>query len=256
MSTLDPKKRFSNRVEDYVKYRPEYPREIIALLEKEAGFDSQKTIADIGSGTGKLSKLFLDYGNTVFGVEPNDEMRVAAEKAFSGVERFKSVKGSAEDTTLPDHSVDCITVGQAFHWFQVEPTKKEFKRILKPGAPVVLIWNIRDTAQEVGCAYEQFLLRHSEEYSKIGLESEKRKGPTDEFFGERGFKKATFSNPQKYTFEQLQGLLDSSSYIPRPDHPTYRTMINDLKVLFNRFQRNGTIEMPFRAEVFLGSLYA
>ena len=139
----DPTKRFSDRVEMYVKYRPHYPTAVLACLQEECGLTETAVIADIGSGTGILTKLFLDNGNRVYGVEPNDEMREAAESYLADYAKFVSVNGRSEATTLPDHSVEFITAGQAFHWFQWQETKAEFKRILKPNGIVALVWNER-----------------------------------------------------------------------------------------------------------------
>jgi len=139
----DPTKRFSDRVEMYVKYRPHYPQAILTCLEKECGLTETAVIADVGSGTGILTKLFLDHGNKVYGVEPNAEMRQAAEAYLADYAHFTSVNGRSEATTLPAHSVDFVTAGQAFHWFQWQETRTEFRRILKPGGIVALVWNER-----------------------------------------------------------------------------------------------------------------
>lgn len=118
----DSAERFSGRVADYLKYRPGYPEELLAFLRSECGLVPGSVVADVGSGTGKLAELFLSGGNTVFGIEPNAEMRLAAERLFSGRSGFHSVAGRAEATTLPDSSVDLVAVGQAFHWFDREKT--------------------------------------------------------------------------------------------------------------------------------------
>src|SRR5579871_2260124 len=140
-SQLEPTERFTVRVPYYVKYRPGYPPELLALMEEEMGLTPQSAIADIGSGTGLLAEMFLKHGNAVYGVEPNLEMRRAGEEAMAAYPRFRSVNGAAEATTLPDACADFITVGQAFHWFDVVPTRREFVRILRLGGSVVLVWN-------------------------------------------------------------------------------------------------------------------
>jgi SAM-dependent methyltransferase len=130
---LEPTERFSGRAEGYAKYRPGYPGEVLGLLEERCGFDRVWIVADVGSGTGNLARLFLENGNAVYGVEPNEEMRGAGERALASYERFVSLAGTAEATTLPDGSVDLVSAGQAFHWFDRERTREEFRRILKPG---------------------------------------------------------------------------------------------------------------------------
>ena len=122
--------RFSNRVENYVKFRPGYPPEVLQLFHDEMKLRPDSVIADIGSGTGISAKLFLENGNEVFGVEPNDAMRSAAENFLSGYSKFRSVNGTAENTTLDESSLDFVIAAQAFHWFKPEETHGEFKRIL------------------------------------------------------------------------------------------------------------------------------
>ena len=143
MDLYNSKIRFSDRVENYLKYRPVYPKQIISLLEKQCNLSLKTIIADVGSGTGLLTKLFLENGNFVFGIEPNKNMREAAEELLSSCENFKSIDAAAENTTLTPQSVDLITVGQAFHWFNAEQAKNEFQRILRSPSWVVLVWNQR-----------------------------------------------------------------------------------------------------------------
>ena len=138
-----PTERFTSRVETYIKYRPTYPAAVIDLLRSECGLTADAIVADVGSGTGILSELVLKNGNEVIGVEPNQAMRLAAEHLLSSYPRFRSVEGSAEASTLPAASVDLITAGQAFHWFDATAARREFARILKPNGSVALIWNDR-----------------------------------------------------------------------------------------------------------------
>jgi ubiquinone/menaquinone biosynthesis C-methylase UbiE len=140
---LDPTGRFSDRVGNYAKYRPSYPPELVPFLEQAIGLDKSRQIADIGSGTGIFTEILLLKGCRVTGVEPNAAMRRAAEAQLGGYERFYSQDGRAEQTGLEDHSMDLITVAQAFHWMEVEATRREFMRILKPGGHILLIWNLR-----------------------------------------------------------------------------------------------------------------
>jgi len=139
----DSKNRFSSRVEDYIKYRPGYPQEVISLLAAECGLTPDSIISDVGSGTGILSELFLRCGNKVYGVEPNAEMRTAAKRLLKDYVNFQSIDGNAEATTLPKHSVDFVTAAQAFHWFDQPKAHREFASILKPDGWAVLIWNER-----------------------------------------------------------------------------------------------------------------
>src|ERR1700757_2147313 len=118
MTFADAKQRFSNRVADYLRYRPGYPTAARDVLRRECNLQPGHAIADIGSGTGFLSELFLKNGNRVFGVEPNDAMRQAGEEYLAEYDNFTSITGSAEASTLDDGSVDFVVSGQAFHWFE------------------------------------------------------------------------------------------------------------------------------------------
>jgi len=168
----DPTRRFSSRVESYIRYRPRYPQPIIALLERECGLTPASVVADVGSGTGILSELFLAKGNRVFGVEPNPEMREAGQRLLAGYPGFISVDGRAEATTLPHASVDLVTAGQAFHWFDRPSARAEFARILKPGGWIMLIWNKRrKLGTPVAVAYETLLLRYGTDYYAVDHEN-------------------------------------------------------------------------------------
>lgn len=139
----DPTQRFSSRVENYSRYRPSYPRQVLELLFEECGLTAASIIADIGSGTGIMTRLFLENGNQVFAVEPNREMRQEAEWNLASYSHFVSVDATAEATTLRAGSVDFVVAAQAFHWFDREKVRPEFVRILKPEGWVVLVWNDR-----------------------------------------------------------------------------------------------------------------
>jgi SAM-dependent methyltransferase len=252
---LEPTKRFSNRVEDYVKYRPSYPAAILQLLERECRFNANSVIADIGSGTGKLSELFLKNGNLVYGVEPNQEMREAGEALLRGYPNFFSISGTAEATGLVDSSLDLITAGQAFHWFEVEKTQQEFKRILKPGGWVMLVWNHWDeTTSDFFADYlEQLIQPFALDYKKV---TEKNWGDKDvlRFFKSDTGKLATLANPEVMDFQHLLGRVTSSSYMPAKNHPQYPAMVAAAKTVFDTHQHQGTITFDYETRVYYGQL--
>ena len=167
MTFADAKQRFSNRAADYVRYRPGYPSELLDVLRKECDLRPGHVIADIGSGTGFLSELFLKNGNAVFGVEPNREMREAGELHLQSYRGFVSVEGSAEATTLPEACADFVAAGQAFHWFEPEKTRAEFRRILRPQGWVVAIWNFREMETPFARAYEDILVKYGTDYTRV-----------------------------------------------------------------------------------------
>ncbi|MBV9866115.1 MAG: class I SAM-dependent methyltransferase [Abitibacteriaceae bacterium] len=257
LSASDPTRRFSNRVEYYILYRPKYPAAVLQLFQAELGLLPTHTIADIGSGTGFSAELFLQNGNTVFGVEPNREMREAAESLLKDYPNFKSIEGTAEATTLGAHSIDFIIVGQAFHWFNPVQAKVEFKRILKLGGTVALIWNQRLTdTTPFARAYEELLLNYGTDYQDV---SHKTVTATDvsvlqEFFAPQGFTVKSFANAQVFDFLSLKGRLLSSSYAPLQGHPNFEPTLAELQRIFDEFQADGHVQFDYQTMVYYGQL--
>ncbi len=250
---LNPTKRFSNRVENYRKYRPGYPAEIIPLLKSECGLTGHSVIADLGSGTGLFAEQFLKNGNTVFCVEPNAEMRKAGEQILNSYPNFKSVDGTAESTTLPDASVDLVVAGQAFHWFDRSKARPEFQRILKPLGWVVLAWNgYRVESSEMMSAYRALVAKYGTDYSEVQREVVGVEVET--FYAPGSCKCARFSFRQRFDYEGLEGRLLSSSYAPGPDHPSYNAMLSDLRTLFDANQQDGQVNFDYETEVYYGRL--
>ena len=250
---IDSTKRFSNRVENYVKYRPTYPTKIIDWLSLKTGFNKNSVVADVGSGTGIFTQILLDNGNTVYAVEPNTKMRLKAEKLLHNYSSLNSINGTAEHTTLPDLFVDFITVAQAFHWFNSAATRQEFSRILKPDAYCVLIWNERQSETEFEKAYENLLMKYAVDYSDVKHRNINHK-TIAEFFAPQDFITENFSNNQIFDFEGLKGRLLSSSYIPDETQTVYPTMINELNEMFNFYQTNNTNQFNYSTKVYLGKL--
>ena len=252
---LDPTKRFSNRVEDYIKYRPSYPPDVIGLLEVECGLTPASVIADVGSGTGILSELFLKHGNRVFGVEPNSEMRAAGDKLLAKYSNFSSIDGAAEATTMVNTSVDFITAGQAFHWFDRQRSRAEFERILKPGGWVVLIWNgFRVETSPLNNAYQQLVLEYGTDYQEVRREI--IGCDVESFYTPGVCQVARFEFQQPFDFEGLKGRLLSSSYAPEPDHPHYQPMLRKLRAIFDANQKDGKIIFRYETELYYGQLSA
>jgi len=254
MNMTSSTKRFSSRVENYVKYRPSYPKAIIPCLAKECGLKPPDVIADVGSGTGLLTQLFLDNGNRVFGVEPNREMREAGERILAAYPNFISVNGTAEATTLDDTSVHAAIAGQAFHWFDIDKTRREFTRILKPAGWVALVWNARRVdSSAFQREYDQLLRAYSEEYAKVNHMDAVTEQNIDEFFG-RQSGKAHFDNAQQFDFNGLLGRLMSSSYAPEAGYPSHAPIMNALRDLFNTHQQNGKVTFEYDTKVYYGRL--
>lgn len=257
--------RFSDRVEDYVNYRPHYPEAVVTYLRATYGLTPAWEVADIGSGTGISTELFLRNGNRVYAVEPNYEMRKKAEELLgdhtaakegaataSGGGRFVSIDGTAEATGLREASVDMIVAGQAFHWFDPVQCRMEFMRILRPGGVVALIWNERLVATVFEKDYEALILHYGSDYKTINhknISAERIGG----FFHPAVFVLATFPNEQVFDFEGLKGRLLSSSYIPK-EEPGFHRMIEDLDRLFAKHQSAGRVRVGYDTTVYSGVL--
>jgi len=245
--------RFSSRVKDYRRYRPGYPQEVIALLKTECGMTPDFVVADLASGTGIFTRMLLENGNRVFGVEPNPDMRAAGEEFLAGYSNFTSVAGSAESTTLPAHSVDLVTAAQAAHWFDRAKARHEFVRILKPGGWTVLIWNERKTDGTAFLgAYEQLLLTYGTDYREV--RHERTTAEIADFFSPSQFRSQTFAMRQDFDYPALEGRLLSSSYTPQPGHPSYEPMLGKLRQIFDAHQVNGRVSLDYDTRVFYGQL--
>ena len=250
----DSTSRFSDRVENYVKYRPSYPEAVLDCLMTHCGLTPESLIADIGSGTGISSLLFLEHHNTVYGVEPNAEMRSAAERLLGSYLDFHSINGTAEETSLPTGKFDFVVAGQAFHWFDQPRARQEFQRILKPGGWVVLVWNERRTASTPFLrAYEALLLEYATDYQDVN-----HTRITDDdfahFFAPHSFSKSTFPNEQIFDLTALTGRVLSSSYCPNQGDDGYEEMLRQLEVIFAAHQTKGTVRFEYDTNVYLGQL--
>jgi SAM-dependent methyltransferase len=255
--SLDSTKRFSTRVPYYVRSRPGYPPALIDFFRSGLSLKAEHAVADVGSGTGILSRIFLENGNTVFGVEPNPEMRTAGESELSRFPKFRSIDGTAEATTLPAASVDFVTAGQAFHWFDPHKSAAEFQRILKPGGWAALIWNERRAVNTVfNAAYDQFIDRYTGDRatSRVRGGSVGAEPAVGRFFGESGFEHRGFENHQDLSWEGLLDRVYSSSYMPLPDDPVNAEMAADLGGLFKRFALNDLIRIEYETRLYFGHL--
>src|SRR5260370_26978664 len=213
MTFADAKQRFSNRVADYVRYRPGYPAAVLDLLRTDCGLRAGHVVADIGSGTGFLSELFLKNGNRVYGVEPHAEMRRAGEEYLASYDGFSSIEGSAESTTLDDASVEFVTAGQAFHWFEPEKTRGEFRRILRPQGWVVAIWNFREMETPFAKAYEDILVKYGTDYTRV-RDSYPKGHDVQNFFLGGEFLHHTLPNVEFLDWGALPRRLRSGSVVP------------------------------------------
>ncbi len=253
MPAANSTSRFSDRVENYVLYRPGYPPEVLWTLTNECGLAPAHTVADIASGTGIWTRALLENGNSVIGVEPNAEMREAGERLLSGFPKFTSVAGTAEATTLENHSVDFVTAAQAAHWFDRQRSRREFARILKPGGWLALLWNERvtDTTQFLR-DYEQLLLNYGTDYRDI--RHEHTTAEVNQFFDPAPFQERAFEMRQEFDYAGVEGRLLSSSYAPGPDHPQHRPMLRELHRIFDAHAVSGRAVFEYKTRLYFGHL--
>jgi SAM-dependent methyltransferase len=251
MIKADPTLRFSARVDNYIRYRPGYPPQVLDALRAECGFTSQSIVADIASGTGIFTRLLLENGNRVYGVEPNREMRDAAERLLANYSNFTSTPGTAEATTLPDNTFDFATAAQAAHWFDLPKARQEFTRILKPHGWAVLIWNERSTDTTPFLrSYEDLLLAYGTDYEQV--RHEHTTGNIADFFAPTPFQSRTFDMRQEFTYQELEGRLLSSSYAPMLGHPNYEPMLARLQDMFHTYSKNGRVTMEYVTRMYYG----
>ena len=249
-----PTKRFSNRVDNYAKYRPSYPKAMMDwFTSDEVGLVPENVVADVGMGTGISTKLFLDAGCTVYGVEPNAPMRERAEQELAVYEKFHSIDGTAEDTTLPFDSVDLIVCCQAFHWFDIDKARGEFKRILRTDeSEVFLIWNER-TATVGMKDYDQILVDYGTDYKLVRHSDAVQEEDIAPFFGESGYEVKEFRNIQEVDLAGLKGRIFSSSYMPTEDEATPELM-NAIQTFYDKHQKDGKIELEYITRVYRGKV--
>jgi len=250
-----PTERFSDRAQAYAAARPGYPREIATELIRAFALPRTAVVADLGSGTGLSCEPFLRAGLTVIGVEPNDAMRAAGEQQLASFAAFRSVKGTAEATGLPDASVDLVIAAQAAHWFEPRAAGAEARRILRRPPHAALIWNDRVSAGDPFAeGYEALLVEYGgEEYARV-RHRHAHHDLVAAFFGHAGYRELQFSNPTQLDFDTLAQRLNSASYVPRADTAAYVPMMAALRRLFDATQRRGRVEMAYATRVFCGEI--
>ena len=252
---IEPLTRFSDRAEHYARHRPTYPQTLYDDLRQAATLTPEAHVADIGSGTGLLAKLFLDNGHPVIGVEPNAPKRAAGDAFLSAYPEFRSLDGAAENLPLDAASVDLLVAGQAFHWFQPADFRREALRVMRPGGQAALIWNRRDERDPFVQAYEQLLDDLAVDYYKADPKHRLRQESILEFFHSQNSVYTTFPNPLSFDWDGLQGLASSQSYVPLPDHANHAPFFIRLRELFDQHQQNGAVTLALVTHLYHAPLH-
>lgn len=253
MSQTDPRERFSTRAQAYARGRPDYPGALLDAVLAHTGLRAGADVADVGAGTGLFTRVLLARGLRAAAVEPSAPMRAAAEEALGGWEGFGSVAGSAEDTGLPPESVDLVTCAQAFHWFDPERTREEFRRILRPPRWVALVWNTRRVEPGFAAAYEALLERFAPGYhDSVGHMGAGRDARVERFFAPGGCARLSVRHAQVFDREGLEAMLGSVSYLPAPGSPGHAALLVAAQDAFSTHARDGVVQLPYDAEAFVG----
>jgi SAM-dependent methyltransferase len=243
---VDATRRFTSRVENYKLYRPGYPAALVEFLRRNCELSPAARIADVGSGTGLLSRVFLDAGFSVVGIEPNRAMREAGEPG--------ALDATAEATTLPDKSIDLVVAGQAFHWFDPPRARTEWLRILRPPAYVALIWNERfdetPFMKELGAMIDRCAAARDGD----GTIRKAGKDRIPGFFAPQPYRVEEFPNQQIFDFDALLGRVVSSSYLPNEGDADYAPLVADVREIFDRWQQAGTVQFEYRTRAYWGTL--
>ncbi len=246
--------RFTGRVESYKLARPDYPKEILALLGRECGLTPQSNIVDVAAGTGIFAELFLENGNPVTAVEPNAEMRSACSELQERYSTLRVIEGTAEHTGLSEGCADFVTVAQALHWFDLERAKKEFSRIQKRGGWCVIAYNVRrENGDPFHRGYEDLLQRFGVDYEAVQGRYPNEK-TLRAFFDPAPMRFAYLENFQLLDRNALIGRVVSSSYMPTPGHATYAAMIEQIDRLFSENERQGVVQLNYDCTIAYGQL--
>lgn len=249
----DATSRFSSKADVYAKARPRYPDTVVSFLESRQVLLPGAVIVDVGSGTGLSALPFLKAGYSVIGMEPNDAMRKEGDAFLANYAGFRSVKGTADATSLPDHCADFALAAQAFHWFDLDTTRAEMQRILKPPGWFLAMWNHRrHDANPLLAGYEEILRRYCPEYHHL---AELYRNPQrSAAFFPHGFCDATLPNPQQLNWEIFEARILSSSYIPKPDQQSFAPFMAEMKRLFDSNAMDGFVQFDLEIWLHWGKL--
>ena len=240
---MDNTQKFSGKAEVYQQARPSYSQELLDFIAQNWQIGEASMVADIGSGTGILTRQLLGLGAKVFAVEPNADMRAKAEELLGVHPNFVSVIGTAEQTGLPNHSFHLVTAASAFHWFDPERFRQECERILLPEAPVLLVWNEAGLSEEINLGRKRIFQKYCPNFKGFsgGMEGEDR--AKHAFFGEK-IQERHFPNPLSYDRQTFVNRALSASYSLIETDPDFEAYLAELGELFDQFAVDGKIVLP------------
>jgi ubiquinone/menaquinone biosynthesis C-methylase UbiE len=246
---MDPIEIFSSKAEIYAKYRWGYAPEAIQTIFDLTGISQESCVADIGAGTGILTREFIGKVKQVFAVEPNPEMRAIADRQFAAMPSCRVIDGRAEATTLAGNSVDLITAAQAVHWFEPESAMHEFYRILKPNGWLALCRNYGTDHVLTEALQDVYPAENDTESLMVG-----KRQSRSIYFDDQEFLKLEFPFSSKLKWEGFLGSLSSASFAPDVDTIAYEQFARKAKSVFNHFNTNRTIDIHGMTELYLGRI--
>jgi SAM-dependent methyltransferase len=250
----DVTRRFDARADDYARFRPGYPAAAVDAMCARAGLEPGDVVVDVGAGTGILTASLLDRGLTVYAVEPNAPMRLAAERSLEDRPGFHSVDARAAHTGLPGGCARLVVAAQAFHWFDREGVDAEFRRLLPGDGWLGLFWNRHVTGPGTfTAAYEDALVAHGQAYRRV-TSSERIEAELAAFYRDPSLARTAWPNPVAYDWETAFGRARSSSYAPLPGAPGFEAFERALREAFDAHQRDGAITFDYETSLYLGRL--
>lgn len=247
---MDTKKVFSKKAEKYAKYRWDYAAGAIDTIINITQMSVNSTIADIGAGTGILTKHFIGKAQKIFAIEPNLELRQILTRELGNVPSISVVDGCAEDTKLLEHAVDVVTVAQAIHWFDPEPARKEMMRILKEGGWLVLVRNYGTNKEK----HEAIQCLMTEEYGAdlTVVTGRPREVPSRFYFGNDNFQSLVFRFAFQQGWDEFLGTLIATSFMPDEDHPLFPRLETEARKVFSQFSDHGSWTVEGETELIIG----
>jgi SAM-dependent methyltransferase len=251
LSRMGPTRLFSELAQLYAQHRPDYPAAALDLVVSRAGLGPGQLLVDVGSGTGISSRLFAARGVPVLGIEPNDSMRAKAEAepAPPGAPSPRYQAGRGEATGLPDGVAAAAICAQAFHWFDAPVALAEFRRVLRPGGWVALLWNERDERDPFTGAYGDVVRTLPESREVEGPRAVAGQALLDSPLFEAA-ERLPFSHEQLLTEEGLLGRTFSASWAPKEPERA-EPFAEAVRAVFAQFQRDGRVVMRYETTVYL-----
>lgn len=245
--------KFDGRAKDYSVSRPGYSLELIESMYNNYGLSNISVIADVGSGTGKFSKYLLDRGSYVFGIEPNKDMRTIAENKLSKYVNFHSVEGNEKNMSIENNTVDCITVAQAFHWFDVRKFKEECIRVTKSSSKAFLIWNVREQSDSINKEWHEIFAQYCPNFNGFsnGIKQDDEK---IKFFFDKGYDYIEYNYPLTFDRESFIKRSLSSSYSLKECDKNYKLYVEKLNNLFDKYKCNNVISIANKTVAYIGCI--